>query len=74
MHLVLLLSGIQMGSSEPIGNNLKMLGMVLGSKGPFKWFQHLLQHVFNTVVEPNVGGVRTGRSTLLKAEKVLKAC
>ena len=26
-------------------------------KGPLKRFQHLLQHAFNTVVEPNVGDV-----------------
>ena len=26
-------------------------------KSPFKRFQHLLQHAFNAVVEPNVGGV-----------------
>ena len=37
------------------------------TKGPFKRSQHLLQHAFNTVVEPNVGGVLAGRSTLLKA-------
>ena len=26
-------------------------------KSSFKRFRHLLQHAFNTVVEPNVGGV-----------------
>ena len=35
--------------------------VVGNSKGPFKRFQHLLQHAFNTVVEPNVGG-RLNRS------------
>ena len=30
---------------------------VLQCKGPFKRSQHLLQHEYNTVVEPNVGGV-----------------
>ena len=27
------------------------------AQGTFKRFQHLFQHAFNTVVEPNVGGV-----------------
>ena len=33
------------------------LPLNLPSKGPFKRFQHLLQHAFNAVVEPNVGVV-----------------
>ena len=33
------------------------LGLLKHSAGPFKWFQHLLQHAFNTAVEPNAGGV-----------------
>ena len=31
------------------------LGLLKHSKGPFKRFQHLLQHAFNTVVEPIAG-------------------
>ena len=57
--------------------NLSKSTQFLLAKGPFKRFQHLLQHAF--VAEPNVGGVWTGHPTLLKAEKnynesLLKVC
>ena len=42
-------------------------------KGLFKWFQRLLQHAFNTVVEPNVGRLNRSFNIVESAKKIVES-